>query len=501
MNNLKTFLMCPLWLFALHSMGQNAIDFTVKTPQKGTYYCNFWMLPTTYANDSCASYDVLLNNRQIGTLSAKQGGWQSLCLDGKPCISLEKGDNVLSVVGRGCDVPEVQQVKLAESHEAARINSEPYDCYLDRAKHGADESSLYNVDGNVALLSTNGDNILIANKEVPLKYSFYKIFELKEGQAISVYTISQDKHSVDVFYLGKKHTLLQASLETQSVANVSTIISGPIRPDYKLLYVKASTDEMQGLSWKRNSTDEDGKQETSLIIDIPKSGYYMVKLRSSEPFHLGTADVQFGRCEAGSNSFTVWQDAGLFTDVPMYYSNVSCVIPSNVQDISVITDSEGKKDCDPMLFVEGNAGHRIVGYSDDASSNERTVYGLSPLDACLGQIYKVSTTDVHVSSYSSLLPESTCEVRCGLNSELEEAPAPMRAALNMGECAMDEIQKNDFAECEWRSLSVYDSTGKQVMSIGQNRPSDGLDILPKGLYIVKATLSNGGYKVYKVNVK
>ena len=143
MNRLKNLLTCSLGLFALQSMGQNAVDFTVKAPRKGTYYCNFWMLPTTYANDSCALYDVLLNNRQIGTLSAKQGGWQSLYLDGKPRILLENGDNVLSVVGRGCDVPEVQQVNVAENYEAAKINSEPYDSYLDKAKHGTDESYIW----------------------------------------------------------------------------------------------------------------------------------------------------------------------------------------------------------------------------------------------------------------------------------------------------------------------------------------------------------------------
>lgn len=46
MNRLKNLLTCSLGLFALQSMGQNAVDFTVKAPQRGIifaqdtfYYC------------------------------------------------------------------------------------------------------------------------------------------------------------------------------------------------------------------------------------------------------------------------------------------------------------------------------------------------------------------------------------------------------------------------------------------------------------------------------
>lgn len=90
MRKLKTLLICLLGILTMQSMGQNAVNFIVNAPQNGLYYCNFWMLPTTYAGDSCASYDVLLNNKAIGQIVAIHGGWQSLGLDGVPRILLDK---------------------------------------------------------------------------------------------------------------------------------------------------------------------------------------------------------------------------------------------------------------------------------------------------------------------------------------------------------------------------------------------------------------------------
>ena len=489
----------------------NSRTFTIHVPQEGAYYCGMWMMPTTFADGSHAQYKVSINGSHVGAVTPKKDGWQSVSIDDCPRVNLKKGDNVLTVTSSGCDIPEVGRVKVGNAYSDVQFDTDCYDAYLDKARRTATDTanaigSDYIVanQANVNVYSTNDNNTLLVDTELPLKYSFYKVYSFNEGQEVYISTASAMPHAVDMFYVGKEKTLTPingartvepySSISGSSTINMDKFIS---------FYEPASSDEMQGLSWKRISTDErNGKPYTDFSVLIPKKGYYMIKLRSLYDETLGTADVSiYATKKASSPNFSplpVPVELGTFKDVPIYYSRADIAIPSNIENLAVMTRTGNGGD--PMLFIEGNAGKRIVGYNDDADADNKNTYSLSSLDSYIEQVYKVGTSDVHIVNTSSLSPETTCHVVYGFKSDLATLPQKQKTARQSDVCAIEPSSLQDVADANgWKRVEVFDGKGKKVFA--NNSSNASLTTLPSGLYIVKVLLENGKFNVYKINIK
>lgn len=488
----------------------NSRTFTLRVPHDGSYCCGMWMMPATFSDGSRAKYDVSLNGSSVGSITPQKDGWQSVGMDDGQLLSLKKGDNVLTITSSGGDVPEVECIRLGGTCSDVQFDAEDYEAYIDKAKRMAAETAYGNTPDNhyvsssdISVCSDNDGNTLLVDTEIPLKYSFYKVYSFDEGQSVHLSTASAMPHAVDVFYVGKEKTPTPITGIQNADTYSFTDGSQPFNKDkFTLLHEPASSDEMQGLSWKRISTDEKGEPYTDFFIMIPKSGYYMIKLRSLYDEALGTADISiYATKKASSPNFSplpVYVELGTFKDAPIYYSRADFVIPSNVEELAVMTRSE--EDGDPMLFVEGNAGRRIVGYNDDADADYKNTYSLGSLDSYIEQVYKVATSDVHIVNTSSLSPETKCRVVYGFKSDLVSVSQKQKMAALSGVCGIEPSSLKDVVDANgWKRVEVFDVNGKKVFA--NNSGTVSLPSLPSGFYIVKVLLEDGKFNIYKINIK
>lgn len=111
--------------------GDNAItSFEVEVSNTGEYYASFWMFPTKLKDGTFASYDVAVNGNVLTEkLNPTVGDWQSLSLSNNGRIFLKKGANIVSVIGKVPDVPNVEHVKFSVEYAQSRINDNAYKEY------------------------------------------------------------------------------------------------------------------------------------------------------------------------------------------------------------------------------------------------------------------------------------------------------------------------------------------------------------------------------------
>lgn len=228
----------------------NERTFSVNVKKKGLYYCNFWMLVPSFSDGRNAIYEVLVNGNYAGKISTSNGGWQSVCIDQDSRISLEKGDNAISVIAKGCEVPMIERISIGDNYQSAYIDSYDYKDYLEKAKMAQDMNEEVGQEADASLCVENESNMLLVDRMLPLNYSFYKIIYLSEGQLLRIKTHCKMSHSVDVFYIGQKIPVPHLTQNPTTSELQQDIVNND---RFKLVYRKASSEEMQGLAWKRNS--------------------------------------------------------------------------------------------------------------------------------------------------------------------------------------------------------------------------------------------------------
>ncbi len=385
---------------------ENFRTFEFDVTAAGDYHARFWLQPATYHDGSFTRYKVFVNNTLAGEIVPTDGEWQSASMADCPTVTLVEGLNTVSVSTATPEFPEVETVRLSTDAETAGIPTDAYDSFMQDAINPVSDATDYATKaiGAYTLNANAGDTF----QDIPLKYSFYKTYSFTVNQEITVTSTSQTPHVIDIFYYGKQPELVPYepiilnSLSTNSglVIDTSKIIPAPV-VDTKIreLYTPATSDEIQGLNWKAVSEPTLNNANihiASKSLAIPKSGLYMIKLRSASDRTLGVADVNI------NNSY-------YYEDSPIYYAKVNYSIPSG-NSYAVMTAKDGG---DPMLFMEGNDAQRIVGYSDDAPVDSATAYGLAAYDSFILQNYHIRTTGMHVCNFSTLDPESTCTVMVG----------------------------------------------------------------------------------------
>ena len=182
----------------------NFKNFEVETPDDGSYYVNFWLLPAKYADDNYTSFYVYVNNVFAGTINPSFGNWQSAGMDSNDALDLQKGLNVISIATKAPESPDVETIKVAKNNTDVVFQSDAYNEYLDAAIAGND-NEIFEVDNEMTTLSANSVNAagIAFFTNVPLRYSFYKTFSFTENQEIFITSSSVMGHFIDVIYYAK----------------------------------------------------------------------------------------------------------------------------------------------------------------------------------------------------------------------------------------------------------------------------------------------------------
>lgn len=385
---------------------ENTRSFIVNVAEAGDYHARFWLMPAKYADGTYTTFKVYVNDSFAGVITPDKGNWQYAMIDDNSVLSLNSGDNVISVATAAPEMPEVQSVRLAENPVEATFSSDVYDAYLENAVNSdgtPEEDEVVYADEEFSTYSANG---MIIRQNIPLKYSFYTTFSYTEGQEVTISSSSHVPHYVDIFYYGQP---MPTSVTPQSLSVTPEIGVVPFNPKRFINYLHATSDEMQGLNWKGVSEVAANDQNMHIMtfrFTAPKSGYYMVKLRSAQDRVLSVADLNV-------NGIYYYEDA------PVYYASVDCQMPADGTSYAAFTMCNNQGTDDPMLFVEGGNFNRVVGYNDDTPTSKRNSLDLHMWDSYIRQIYKVKTTALHVCNYSSSSPDSKCIVVGNVSEETE----------------------------------------------------------------------------------
>lgn len=487
---------------------ENFKNFEIEANEAGSYNAQFWVLPAKYDNGSFTKFNVYVNDVFAGAITPQKGNWQSLPLDGGKALKLNRGDNVVSISTNAPETPNVESIRVSKNANAATFSSTGYDNYLSKAMSPNIDAIASQSDIEPAAI----ENGMMIRQNIPLKYSFFQTYEFTEGQEIFITASSRTEHSIDFFFYGTNYQNLGVS-DTAILVVPKHISRTPSNPqsegDFvigraKYIYTPATPEEIQGLNWRSPSEltlNTPQAHVSTMLVTIPKTGYYMVKLRSTQNKVLGVADVN-----VNGDYF--------YENVPIYYSKVDCEMPAGTK-YGALAMSYNNGD-DPMLFVEGAGSYKIVGYNDDAPAKPRQDYDLRYNDSYVGQTYFFPTKALHVCNYSSEAPESACTVIGRIPDYYESQEAP-KAIANARKSETGNTSGNLFLEesvsispkaAELSSsvtvssnnmikkIQVFDMSGIKIADCTVNDYSSNIrlsemNINNRGIYIVSVETDNG----------
>lgn len=495
--------------------------FVVECEEANNYYVDFWLMPARYANDEYTQFKVFVNGEFIDNITPSEPNWQSAVLDNYDQISLNQGINTISVATVFPELPSVESVSVSLESSEFGSNPQVYNEYLDSALGGVEI-------GEDVVLSDTDDvgsdfqlQYRVLNKT--LRYNFFKSIYCQKGEEICITTSSPEPHYVDIVFeaiLGEiePDTLIAEPIEpgplfprpllfnnnvSNSATNFGYFDSIPtqlpsLKPIQMLKYA-ASSEEMQGLNWQGASEADGDLYSACKYVPIPKSGYYLIRLRPYRQNQLSVADVNIN----GTYNYD---------DVPICYVRGNCTIPSD--DFTYCTEVIGANAMvdDPMVFIHGAAAGRVVGYNDDYT------IGLSnrlSFNSHIEQNYIYPVTEISFSSYSSQSPVSTCDVYVYKSTEEESANAVMRKdrqRKSEQQASISQIEKGESIivpgivplgdDIVMRSqdvishVSVYSISGRLVGSSNVKGnfyrvKTNHVGITSPGVYILSVRTTNG----------
>lgn len=513
---------------------ENFRNFEIEVNESGNYYAQFWLQPAKYANGSYTTFKVYVNDELVGTIKPTKGNWQSASIDKKSTLKLNSGNNVISIATNAPEFPDVESVRLSKDAGVAAFSSKAYDSYLESAtkSKGIPKIESYEETDATTFGATPYSVGMTVRQNIPLKYSFYKTFSFTAGQEIFITSSSHVEHAIDIFYYGKQRT---AQLDTThfrpyiptktSVSQYSTInppyikdstFLKPIRPaKFLTIYTPATSEEIQGMNWKglsEKAVNSSNVYVATIRLTIPKSGIYMVKMRSANDRVLSVADLNVN-------------GVYYYENTPIYYAYINCVMLADGNSYAALTMCDNQGVDDPLLFVEGSTGGRIVGYNDDAPANKAKYYDLDSWDSYIRQTYRFPTSGLHISSYSSSKPESKCIIMGNISEEAEassKSMIPPRAKANVDTEKSNIGVENTIlispkspdltssitisSKEEINAIQVYNISGIKTATyiVDDYRttiPLSELNINSSGLYIFSIETKNGNISQQKISVR
>ncbi len=495
----------------------NFKSFEVEVSEAGSYYTEFWLLPTKYANNRFSTFLIYVNENYIGTITPTIGNWQAIRVDGHETFDLTEGVDIITIVTLAPEFPEVETLKIALNDADATFSSEAYEKYLEDAAAGI----TYDIpeEDCMTVYSSDVTGVPAHFSNIPLNYTFYKTFSFTQGQEIFITTSSKDSHKIDVVYYGSEPKFIvnpgivrpidpiispiNPGIINPTSTNSAVVNPGVIQPYLKLSlpYTRATSEEMQGLSWVFSSekTLNSSMQVATAKLTIPKSGQYLVRVRHFKNGGSNLADVNVN-------------GAYYYEDTPIALSYVDCTIPADGNYYATFTCCNNFGVDDPYLFIHGGNCDKIVGFNDDAPSAKREQYNLSAWDSYISQKYFIKTSGISVSNYSSSKPTSRCNIVAGISEGAAQSVAKARAkgANTAGVSEMsirdESVQitvpaniNGSFsinANEKIHKVSVYGLAGNCIGSIkGQESiatiPASSLNITQPGMYVISVETSNG----------
>lgn len=360
-----------------------------------------------------------VNGKKVGDIVPSEGNWQSIGIKGNPALSLKEGPNTISIATRAPELPQIEDVKVVSTRSIQAFSSREYKAFCDKAK----KRSQYKVPQPFYINSTVPRDVKDVHiegteiGEVDLVYSFFSDFSFVKGEQIFITTSSETEHDFDLVYYGCEDfsiAPINAFSSDNAIPGADYVIGDVVidtvyQPIAKPSHAgrSATSLEMQGLNWKAISEpvlkgNNPSRQVASLLLQIPKEGYYLLRVRTRHNGHTGLADVNVNGMYFYSNmpiSYTM-----------LKYSldgQIPGVVPNwELGTYAKANNSKG----DPFLFIQGSDADRVVGYSDDCSRTIQREYKLKANDSFIQQNYQVKTSAISVLKYDSQQPEGKCTV-------------------------------------------------------------------------------------------
>lgn len=455
--------------------------FAVDVPSDGFYSVGFWLIAPRLSDESFQKYNVSVNGQHVGEILSEKPGWHMGGVENGTTFWLNKGRNEFVVSCQSSEIPNVESIIVACDDDEVAEYEKPFDRYMSDIRNDAIRREAVQMPESEATGLEDVSQVGIGD----LLYSFFDRFTFNKGKEVSITSNSSKPHIIDVVYVGKPNDRISSgSIACQSQQSVD-LIGLPIKPVFE--YEQASSAEIQGLNWSRISDKRvNNTYGTSFSVRVPQTGIYLVRLRSREAGSCGTADISI---------------AGLsYEDVPMCNSTIDYLISPREGEVAVFAKGHRVNyglnptyinDVDPMLFIHGADGDRIVGFSDDGTASEHYTYGLSARDPFISQRYMIPATSISVSNYSSIDPIALFRVYVDMNYNAEaietppteyyisETPEELGTAMTIAKTGHSESR-----------LTVHDLHGNLMyecaaFEIDVDNPIDFLSRrLEKGVYLI-----------------
>lgn len=488
----------------------NFKNFEVEASESGSYFTEFWLMPAKYADNSYTTFWIYVNGEYVGSIRPASGNWQSARVDGNETFDFEKGSNVITIATRAPELPEVETLKVAMNDRDAAFSSEAFESYLDEAVAGASYDVPEEEDG-ISMFASAEEGVNVAHfTNVPLRYTYYNTFQFTAGQDIFITCSSPIAHNIDVVFYGDNTFTLENNIPDYNnppgyvnAPQSGTLLPGLWNPNFKPQHfgTRATSEEMQGLNWRAPSQQSlnSTAQVSTARIKIPKTGQYLVRIRSMANGTMGVADLNVN-------------GAYFYEDVPISFSYVRCSIPADANEYGSMTCCNNFGSDDPFIFIHGAYADRIVGYNDDGPSAKLKEYNLSKLDSYISQRYNVETSGISVSNYSSSNPVSRCNILARVSqgaaksvarsrangsgtAEVSKLPVMDDSVIIPGVVSLDgmlTISANETIQ----NVTVYGLAGNLIGSAKAKEssadiPVYSLNISQPGIYIVSVETANG----------
>jgi len=215
--------------------------FEIEILEDGAYYLDAWMVaPLT--KEGYSEYKIAVNNVLSGfTFKPQTDGWQSLALtDAKKSaatVNLVKGTNMISVIGKGPEIPNVEFVKLSSNLSKSGISDSNYRAFVESVKSNALNELIGN---NPVEISSNrgvSGEIYTYYLDIPVLYTTNYDFNFIAGETVKIttnpgLTSPALNHAIEFFNTANPETYSWHS--STSSGNGSLTVTIPVKGTYHL---------------------------------------------------------------------------------------------------------------------------------------------------------------------------------------------------------------------------------------------------------------------------
>lgn len=351
--------------------------FEVEVQNTGKYYIAAWVMGVNGQKKIQAYLDTNL----IGYLDISDNGWQVAQLQNNntvDSIDISKGTHIISF--RSQEVPTIEFVRLANQKDKAIPSDKNYRDYTNtlKAKSLPDtygQLKTKNQLENYAIMAiTNPEGDYAYQLETNFAYTYYNYFYLYSGQ--------------NVIFETKK--------------------SNPYASD-PVMFLFNYNDPVNGGSW---SNDDGGVgHQSKLSVTIPRTGWYMLLLRSYSSSYPGTSDL--------------YKDGYLYNwDVPLAGTNV---YSGSISKTGILNYFTSHLTGDSRIWLEDSSSFpgKIKGFNDDYFGSGDFYWGPA---SRVKNAFSTSINYVLVSAYSSYSPTGKADLYMKLdNSDIMSAFPNLKA--------------------------------------------------------------------------